>query len=152
MDNIDLATGLVVDFLGNTSLLQKKFYIAQELGLNLGYGYRWYPGGPYSEALSFYLRTTLNKFFKIKEKPVLNNECINVLRKVQILTQEDYGLEREEWCKLLSAVMYFENPTEKETVLTVLKVNPAFNKSQVKNAYVAYKTAQKSLKSQQERK
>ena len=54
MTNIDIANGLVFQALGVSKdafddrlLTQKKVFLLQELGVNLGYAYNWYVRGPY---------------------------------------------------------------------------------------------------------
>lgn len=60
MDNRSIALKLILDYLGTNSIatvnermeVQKAIYLAQELGVNLGYSYGWYVKGPYSPALT----------------------------------------------------------------------------------------------------
>ena len=61
MENREIALKLVLDAIGEaTSIsnvadrlrLQKSVYLAQEMGIPLGYGYSWYVKGPYSPALT----------------------------------------------------------------------------------------------------
>ena len=67
MNNIDIANGIVFqrlaiskDSFDDRLICQKKIYLLQSLGTNLGYTYNWYVRGPYSPALTTYLYTNLD--------------------------------------------------------------------------------------------
>jgi hypothetical protein len=56
--------GVEMDDFNNRLKYQKLIYLAQNTGINIGYGYSWYVRGPYSP----FLTRTL---FNIKENPTL---------------------------------------------------------------------------------
>ena len=60
MNNSQIATAVAIrdlncyslETIDDRILLQKKIYLAQDIGLPLGYGYSWYIHGPYSPDLT----------------------------------------------------------------------------------------------------
>ena len=67
MNNIDIANGIVFqklkiskDSFDERLICQKKIYLLQSLGTNLGYTYNWYVRGPYSPALTTYIYANLD--------------------------------------------------------------------------------------------
>ena len=60
MNNSQIATAIVLrdlhcyslETISDRILLQKKVFLAQDIGLPLGYGYSWYIHGPYSTDLT----------------------------------------------------------------------------------------------------
>ena len=67
VNNIDIANGIVFQkmAIGKESfddrlICQKKIYLLQSLGTNLGYTYNWYVRGPYSPALTTYIYANLD--------------------------------------------------------------------------------------------
>ena len=67
MNNIDIANGIVFQQMGiskETSddriVCQKKIYLLQSLGTDLGYTYIWYVRGPHSPALINYVYNNID--------------------------------------------------------------------------------------------
>lgn len=67
MNPIDIANGLVFQKLSieketfdDRLISQKKIYLLQSLGTDLGYTYHWYVRGPYSSSLASYLYANLD--------------------------------------------------------------------------------------------
>jgi uncharacterized protein YwgA len=54
--------GVNMDDFNNRLKYQKLIYLAQNMGVNLGYGYSWYVRGPYAPPLT-------RALFNLKEKP-----------------------------------------------------------------------------------
>ncbi|MFZ2196989.1 MAG: hypothetical protein WAV13_04585, partial [Thermodesulfovibrionales bacterium] len=44
--------GLLIDNFDNRLILQKRFYLLQKFGVDLGYRYNWYAHGPYCPTLT----------------------------------------------------------------------------------------------------
>ena len=66
MNNIDIANGIVFQKLAVSKenfddrlICQKKIYLLQSLGTDLGYTYNWYVRGPYSPSLTNYIYNNL---------------------------------------------------------------------------------------------
>lgn len=67
MNNIDIVNGIVFQELGISNetfesrlISQKKIYILQKLGTDLGYDYNWYVRGPYSPSLTNYIYNNID--------------------------------------------------------------------------------------------
>lgn len=95
MNNIDIANGLVFQRLGickddfNDRLIaQKKIYLLQVLGIDLGYHYSWYLHGPYSPALTSYMYANLDwieESGEILSKYKLSDRAKNSVQRVNEL-------------------------------------------------------------------
>ena len=95
MNNIDIANGIVFQKLHVSKgrfderlICQKKVYLLQSLGTNLGYTYNWYVRGPYSPALTTYVYSNLELLshenfseYKLAQTVEKNIQCVQDLEK-----------------------------------------------------------------------
>lgn len=148
MNNIDVANGLIFNALQIKSkdtfedrlICQKKIYLLQQLGTDLGYGYNWYLKGPYSPALTNYIYGNLDILTKydysqysLTEDVKGNIELINGLseRKPDDLTESS-------WYELIASVLYimrnhasWKISNELEAVFgALIKHKPQYDKRQ----------------------
>lgn len=118
MNNIDVANGLVFRQLGIGKdtfearlISQKKMYLLQALGTDLGYRYNWYLRGPYSPALTNYMYANLD-WLKDSgnelSKYSLSDAAENNIKCVNELAQQSGSADLEEaaWYELLASLHY----------------------------------------------
>lgn len=118
MDNIDIANGLVFKQLGiekdtfdERLISQKKVYLLQALGTDLGYHYNWYLRGPYSPVLTSYMYANLD-WLKDSNTELadyrLSCDAENNIRCVNEMTQQSSsaGLTESAWYELLASLHY----------------------------------------------
>lgn len=152
MNNIDIANGIVFKKMeiGKESfdariICQKKIYLLQSLGTDLGYSYNWYVRGPYSPMLANYVYTNIELLsntnfdsYKISKDAEKNIAKVNNL---QAKKTEDFTLAT--WYELLASLLYIENNREswklennKEAIFdTLIKYKPMFNLKQCQYAF-----------------
>lgn len=152
MNNIDIANGMVFQRLGickdsfdDRLICQKKIYLLQSLGTNLGYMYNWYVRGPYSPALTTYIYANLDvlsrddfSHYKLAEVVEKNIQCVNNLEKVKRA-----DCTASSWYELLASLLYVYNnkeswkidDQEQSLFLTLIKYKPQYNKEQCKDAF-----------------
>ena len=152
MNNIDIANGIVFqklaiskDCFDDRLICQKKMYLLQSLGTNLGYTYNWYVRGPYSPALTSYLYSNLdvlasNDFSdcKLAETAEKNIQCVNRLEK-----GKRSGFTTASWYELLASLLYIHNnreswkigQEERSLFLTLMKYKPQYNEEQCQYAF-----------------
>ncbi len=152
MNNIDIANGIVFqklaiskDSFDDRLICQKKIYLLQSLGTNLGYAYNWYVRGPYSPALTTYLYANLdvlasNDFSdcKLAEMAEKNIACVNRLEK-----EKRSDFTTASWYELLASLLYIHNNRESWKIdeeehplfLTLIKYKPQYNEEQCQYAY-----------------
>lgn len=152
MNNIDIANGIVFqklkiskDSFDERLICQKKIYLLQSLGTNLGYTYNWYVRGPYSPALTTYIYANLDvltssdfsdyKLAKIAER---NIQCVNNLEK-----RKRSDFTTASWYELLASLLYIHNNRESWEIddqenslfLTLIKYKPQYNEEQCQYAF-----------------
>lgn len=152
MNNIDIANGIVFqrlaiskDSFDDRLICQKKIYLLQSLGTNLGYTYNWYVRGPYSPALTTYLYTNLDvlashdysdcKLAEIAEK---NIQCVNHLER-----EKRSDFTAASWYELLASLLYIYNNKESWKIdsqkqslfITLVKYKPQYSEEQCQYAY-----------------
>lgn len=152
MNNIDIANGMVFQKLEITKesfderlICQKKIYLLQSLGTNLGYTYNWYVRGPYSPALTTYIYANLdvlasNDFsdYKLAEMAERNIQRVNNLEKKK---RSDFTTVS--WYELLASLLYIHNNRESWEIddhehslfLTLIKYKPQYNEEQCQYAF-----------------
>ncbi len=123
MDKLDVVNGLIFQKLKITSkdtlkervILQKKVYLLQELGVDIGYSYNWYLKGPYSPGLTTYVYDRLDYLLQSSEE--LNKYKLNddIYSKIQLVNsfskQKPFDLSLDAWYELLASVRYvWKNP------------------------------------------
>ena len=118
---LDRLGGLELSTLKDRKLLQKKVYMLQESGLNLGYHFGWYVYGPYSPDLTkdaFDLSMQLTHAPKTMDKGTLTLGEQSALRKMNAflssVSKEDELADSLEIIASLHFLMK-ENPSLKES-------------------------------------
>lgn len=152
MNNIDIANGIVFQKLKISKesfderlVCQKKIYLLQSLGTNLGYMYNWYVRGPYSPALTTYIYANLdvlasNDFsdYKLAKMAEKNIQCVNNLEKKK---RSDFNTAS--WYELLASLLYIHNNRESWRIddqksslfSTLIKYKPQYNEGQCQYAF-----------------
>lgn len=158
MKSIDIANGKIFQALNSSqseadmSVLQKKVYLLQQMGTDLGYNdYIWYTHGPYSPALSDYAHDHIKELtaanlskYTLKESVSKNIETINSLSQ-----QRHQGtLTDAEWYEVLACILYakthrlFSRKKDKESVLSsLLSHKPGYSRDVCEYAYDVLKDA-----------
>jgi uncharacterized protein YwgA len=94
--------------------IQKRVYLVQIMGYDLGYRYGWYIKGPYSRNLTadaFTLREELIAGQKDHEGYKLSPEAIDQVSKAQKLWElpKGLGLGSDQWLELLASIHYLKH-------------------------------------------
>lgn len=151
MNNIDIVNGIVFQNLGisnnnfeNRLISQKKIYILQVLGINLGFSYNWYVRGPYSPALTSYLYNNIEVLSSEDfSKYTLTDEAKKSIDLVNSLSEykRDLGLSVAQTYELLASLLYIIRnkktwkATDNDKIITLLLCyKPQFTKTQCENA------------------
>lgn len=138
MTNIDIANGLVFQALGVSKdafddrlLTQKKVFLLQELGVNLGYAYNWYVRGPYSPDLTAYVYNNLDV---LKEQDFSRYRISDDAQK-QIDTVNAFANEKPDslsvssWYELLASVLYIQKRWNKDDAYdSLVKYKPQYTR------------------------
>lgn len=119
MDRRQIGTKLVLDALGEEFtlerfpqrlILQKVIYLAQAVGIHLGYHYGWYVRGPYSRGLTsdaFSLKEELNGGMDETKEWTLDQQSQNLIPKLKGLMElPDCIADRPQWLELLASVHF----------------------------------------------
>lgn len=152
MNNIDIANGIVFqklaiskDNFDDRLICQKKIFLLQSLGTDLGYIYNWYVHGPYSPALTNYVYNNLdvlatNDFseYKLSESAERNIDSVNIL-----VEDRRSDLSEASWYELLASLLYIINnrqswgiePENSAIVDALIKQKPQYNVSQCNDAF-----------------
>jgi len=115
MNNIDIANGIIfqrlhlsIESFADRLICQKKIYLLQVLGSDLGYKYNWYIHGPYSPTLTNYMYNNINVLLTLDlEKYELSTqtlENINAVNRLQDNIREDFNVCS--WYELLASIVY----------------------------------------------
>ncbi len=156
MNNMDIANGIIFkkmaiskESFDDRIICQKKIYLLQSLGTDLGYSYNWYLRGPYSPALANYvysnaelLSSTNFDDYKISESVTENIKRVNDLEK-----QRPTDLSLSSWYELLASLIYIEKNRDSwkikddEDALfdALMKQKPQFDIEQCRNAFSVIK-------------
>lgn len=128
-----------IDTIHDRILLQKKIYIAQILGLRLGYGYSWYLHGPYSPDLTAAAYQIVPEGFDSLAGWSFKPEYNEYIKRVNNLEENNKtSLDVVQWYELLSSVVFWRENGYKEkeqNIEQVAKSKPQFSKEQIKEAY-----------------
>lgn len=152
MNNIDIANGIIFQKMGigketfdERLICQKKMYLLEGLGTDLGYSYNWYVRGPYSPSLTNYVYNNLevlsaNDFgqYKLSQTAEKHVEQVNSL-----LEQKKQDMGEAAWYELLASLFYISNNKQswkiddkKESLFDILmKYKPQYNVQQCQYAY-----------------
>lgn len=153
MNNSQIATAVVlrdlkcysIETINDRILLQKKVFLAQDIGLPLGYGYSWYIHGPYSTDLTTVAYQVIPEGFESIEKNSLKAPYNAMIARVNALESEikNHGVTIGvvQWYELLASIAYWykRGYTEENRIITRIKeTKPQFSESQTKAAYSSY--------------
>ena len=152
MNNIDIANGIVFqkmeiskESFEDRLICQKKIYLLQSLGTDLGYTYNWYVRGPYSPSLTNYVYNNLeilssNDFsgYSLSSSAENNIDIVNSLLEDK---RADFGIAS--WYELLASLLYIFNNKrswkidEGDNALfgALIKQKPQYNKEQCAYAF-----------------
>gem|GEM_PF-2174854 len=152
MENIDIACGVIFQKMGiykdpfdDEFICQKKIYLLESLGTDLGYTYIWYVRGPYSPSLANYLYNNLENLrakvfshYSLSESAGKNVERVNSLSEAK---KQDMSVES--WYELLASLVYIYNNKQswkiddkKESLFDILiKYKPQYNMEQCQYSY-----------------
>lgn len=152
MKNIDIANGLVFkeleiskDNFDERLIAQKKIYLLQELGTDLGYKYNWYVRGPYSPTLTTYIYTNLDVLsstdftqYSLADEAEKNINMVNVL-----INEKNNEFDTVSWYELLASLLYiYKNreswgiqKNEEEIFSRLISYKPQYNNGQCEYAW-----------------
>lgn len=159
MTNMDIAKCLLFHQLGirkdtfkdvfeDRLIAQKKIYLLQSLGTDLGYYYSWYLHGPYSPSLTSYMYSNLDwmqESESILANYKLSSKTNENVRRVNELAQQpenDTNLGQSDWYELLASIHYIHKNrkswavTGKEEIFKKLQqYKPQYSKEQCEMAF-----------------
>ena len=157
MNNIDIANGIVFqkmaiskDSFDDRLICQKKIYLLQSLGTDLGYTYNWYVHGPYSPSLTNYVYNNLevlssNDFsgYNLSTSAEKNIKVVNSL-----LEDRRSDFEIASWYEVLASLLYIFNnreswkidSEEKTLYHTLTEQKPKYNEEQCEYAFNTLQT------------
>lgn len=152
MNNIDIANGIVFqkmeiskESFDDRLICQKKVYLLQSLGTDLGYTYNWYVRGPYSPSLANYVYNNLevlssNDFsgYSLSLSAESNIDIVNSLSEEK---RDDFAIAS--WYELLASLLYIFNNKrswkidEEDNTLfgTLIKQKSQYNEEQCAYAF-----------------
>lgn len=159
MNNSHIATAVAIrdlncyslETIDDRILLQKKVYLAQDIGLPLGYGYSWYIHGPYSPDLTAVAYQIIPEGKTAIENHSLKEPYASMIAKVNslenIIDEKDLKISAVQWYELIASIAYWFRRgynTEQKAVEKIHATKPQFTEEQIKagySTYVAFKDA-----------
>lgn len=155
MNNSQIATAVVIrdlhcyslETISDRILLQKKVFLAQDIGLPLGYGYSWYIHGPYSTDLTAVAYQIIPEGTDAIENNKLKEPYASMIERVNALetaiSLQNYQISVVQWYELIASIAYWYkrgNTTEAKAVEKIRLTKPQFSEEQIKSAYRIYST------------
>lgn len=149
MTNIDVANGILFQALGvnkdsfdSRIISQKKIFLLQEMGIDIGYSYNWYIRGPYSPDLTTYIYDNLDMLadydfsaYKLSDTARTAVDKINGLEK-----EKPQTLTTASWYELLASLLYIIKKWDKDNPFdTLIKYKPKYTKDDYDAAMVQLK-------------
>ncbi len=140
MTNIDIANGVIFQALGVAKdsfdarlLSQKKIFLLQELGVDLGYSYNWYVRGPYSPNLTNYIFNNLDilreQDFSQYHLAPQAQDCVNTVN--TLASTKPSTLSVPSWYELLASVLYIHKKWQKGNDYdTLIQYKPQYTEEQ----------------------
>ena len=153
MNNSQIATAIVLrdlhcyslETISDRILLQKKVFLAQDIGLPLGYGYSWYIHGPYSTDLTAVAYQVIPEGFEAIEQNSLKapyDEMINRVNSLETKIREyDIRIGVVQWYELLAFIAYWYKrgyTDEQQMISRIKETKPQFTEEQTKVAFSSY--------------
>lgn len=156
MNNIDIANGIVFqkmaiskDSFDDRLICQKKIYLLQALGTDLGYTYNWYVRGPYSPSLTNYVYNNLevlqsNDFAKYKLAGVAAENVNKVNSLIDDIRKDFY---QSSWYEILASLLYINNNRkswgidngDESLYQTLMRAKPQYTREQCEYAFYVLK-------------
>lgn len=146
-----ISTGLIlkelqcfnINTLRDRILLQKKVYLLQQIGVNLGLSYSWYLHGPYSKELTALayqcvpMGEDIFLSYSLKSAVISKVEQINNLF---LKVPKTLKMEESDWYELIASIVYSQKQgrEEKDAIQEVLKLKPKFNQIEAEAAIKAW--------------
>lgn len=133
-----IATGVVMsklncfnlDSLSNRILLQKKFYLLQRSGINLGFQYNWYVHGPYSPDLTSAAYECMSEGKEAFQDFQLHGDVTKIIDKINNLInlKSSNKIDETSWYELLASYIYLRKENDVETAKNKLvSAKPKFS-------------------------
>ena len=153
MNNSYIATAIAIrdlkcysiDTINERILLQKKIYLAQDLGLPLGYGYSWYIHGPYSTDLTAVAYQIIPEGNEAIENHTLKEPYASMISKVNalenIIEEQDLQISVVQWYELIASISYWSKrgyDTEQQLIDKIKETKPQFSENHIRAGYYAY--------------
>lgn len=144
MTNIDIVNGLVFQALGvgkdtfdDRLLSQKKIFLLQELGVDIGYSYNWYVRGPYSPDLTTYIFNNLDVLreqdfsqYRFSDDVQQRINSVNALSNARPVS-----LSIPSWYELLASVLYIKKKWKKNDVFaSLIQYKPQYTQEHFNSA------------------
>lgn len=118
-----------MEFFNDRLLLQKKVFLLQELGFDLGYHFNLYLHGPYSKDLA-------TDGYKVNIVDEVNKEdnSENKIKAIKILSELEKNHQKDTiWFELLATILYLRNKENKNK--EAIKIYLSKNKPYVINLF-----------------
>lgn len=134
-----------IETINDRILLQKKIYLAQDIGIPLGYGYSWYIHGPYSTDLTAVVYQIIPEGVSAIENVTLKEPYKKLVEKVNNLEKtieiNHLAINTVQWYELLASIAYWYNygiKSRDESIQKMQTSKPQFSKDQVKIGFDVY--------------
>lgn len=142
MTNIDIANGLIFqalevekDTFDERLLSQKKIFLLENLGVEIGYSYNWYIRGPYSPDLTSYIFANLDM---LREQDLSKYSLSEIVKeKIEIVNglanKKPDSLDTSSWYELLASIFYIRKMWKKskdDAFPTLIKYKPKYTKDE----------------------
>ena len=159
MNNSHIATAIAIrdlhcftlESINDRILLQKKVYLAQDIGLPLGYGYSWYIHGPYSTDLTAVAYQIIPEGDTAIENQSLKEPYASMITRVNslesVIDEQKLTISVVQWYELIASIAYWYKggyDTEEKALEIIHETKPQFTEEQIKagySTYVAFKAA-----------
>ena len=153
MNNSQIATAVAIrdlncyslETIDDRILLQKKIYLAQDIGLPLGYGYSWYIHGPYSPDLTAAAYRIIPEEITAIENHSFREPYASMISRVNELENElahqSFKISVVKWYELIASIAYWHKfgfNTEEKAIQKIRETKPQFTKEQIKAGYSTY--------------
>lgn len=137
LDCFDIST------LNDRIIVQKKIFLTQKLGVNLGYYFSWYIHGPYCPQLTEDVYECVPIGEKYFEKYSIIDEAKVVVEQVNQIAQlaKEAGMMEPQWLELVTSLVFWhEGTTEEAAIKNVKAYKPQFTDSDIHKAIQLLKT------------
>lgn len=153
MNNSHIATAIAIrdlncyslETLSDRILLQKKIYLAQDIGLPLGYGYSWYVHGPYSTDLTAVAYQIIPEGNEAISNNTLKAPYSKMIEKVNelenIINEKNLQISVVQWYELIASIAYWYkrgSNTEATVIKKIKETKPQFSEEQIRVGFTAY--------------